>query len=469
MRAELEVFQLIGMGLSRSEIAAQLHISNKTVETHRLPDQRRSWKSRPRPARGAQQSSTSATSRRASRRGRTRSRLRRSPRRPQIPDWNMMSSPALSLIFCDHDEQIDDKYLPGRAAQAGTRKSRSVVIAGGERRSALRTPGCASTGASIRTSSSRAGAFVAIEGCQILNHSCVDGAPASRLAFGSAHCLRLNRIEARRPPTLLVELSALLWKDGLHGAALSSSGSCSPSSPGRETFELISVHSRDTFRSRVRPGAAALDRFAGRRQVGADSRGSGGFEAVGPIESILIIEDDPDFFLEPARSARAFQLPRDRHRPHAQARRSRRRRCRPARSGRSGHRLERCARQRRRHDSLAPAPTTRTGVVYLTGRSDEETHRRIRRRESRTLAEALPGRAASSRRQARAGSAPQRTAGARHRARSYAASAHESLQHLLAELHDQVGQPLVESASSAACSRSAPSRSPPPSSASKSW
>ena len=33
---ELEVFRLIGMGLSTIEIAAQLHISNKTVETHRL-------------------------------------------------------------------------------------------------------------------------------------------------------------------------------------------------------------------------------------------------------------------------------------------------------------------------------------------------------------------------------------------------------------------------------------------------
>jgi DNA-binding NarL/FixJ family response regulator len=33
---ELEVFRLIGMGLSTTEIAKQLHISNKTVETHRL-------------------------------------------------------------------------------------------------------------------------------------------------------------------------------------------------------------------------------------------------------------------------------------------------------------------------------------------------------------------------------------------------------------------------------------------------
>src|SRR5690625_8000883 len=52
---ELEVFELTGKGLSTREIALKLHISIKTVESHRRSEERRvgkEWRSRWSPCRG---------------------------------------------------------------------------------------------------------------------------------------------------------------------------------------------------------------------------------------------------------------------------------------------------------------------------------------------------------------------------------------------------------------------------------
>jgi signal transduction histidine kinase len=348
----------------------------------------------------------------------------------------MMSSPALSLIFCDHDEQIDDKF--SQVVQLKLAQGKPVVvIAGGERRRTL--------DARLRSAGfdpdelEQSGRLRSFEGCQILNHSCVDGRP-DRARLREALAPALNRIESSTAPTLLVELSALLWKDGLHGAALELGGLLAELAR-TEAFELISVHSRDTFRSEYgqAPPLAVDSRVD---DSGPDSRGSGRFEAVSPIESILIVEDDPDFSsslrallehfgyrvigiahsAEQALEAASFDPPdlviMD--------------------IGLSGA-LDGVDVMTLWRQRQPPGPA----VVYLTGRSDEETLRRIRRTENHGLLlkpcqgaqlQAAVKLALDRRR------SEQRALGIE---RSYAASAHESLQHLLAELHDQVGQPLV--------------------------
>ncbi len=347
----------------------------------------------------------------------------------------MTSSPALSLILCDREEQIDDQFFQTVQLKFGLGKP-VVVIAGTERRRALYLR-LQHAGMEV-DELERSRRLLGFEASEILNRCCVDGTP-ERARLREALAPALNRGENASPPTLLVELSALLLGNGRHAAAVELGGLLAELAR-EEAFELISVHSRETFRDAFAPPPALVDTKLD--ELGPDSRGSGRFEAASPVESILIVEDDPDF----SASLRAL-LEHFGYRVIGVA-------------SSAEQALEAAALDPpdlvildiglsgaldgvdvmtlwRKRQPQGPA------VVYLTGRSDESTLRRIRRTENHGFLlkpcqgaqlQAVVKLALDRRRR------EQRALGI---ARSYATSAHDSLQHLLADLHDQVGQPLV--------------------------
>jgi signal transduction histidine kinase len=347
----------------------------------------------------------------------------------------MTISPALSLILCDRDEQIDDKFYQIVQLKLAHEKP-VVVIAGTERRRSLHV-NLRNAGVEI-DELERSGRLRRFDACEILNHCCVGGTP-DRARLREALAPALDRVEDSSAPTLLVELSALLWKNGLRGAAVELGGLLAELARA-ETFELISVHSRDTFSNEWDRPSPTLD--VKLDEIGPDSRGSGRLEAANPVESILIVEDDPDF----SSSLRAL-LEHFGYRVIGVA-------------YSAEQALEAAAMDPpdlvildiglsgaldgvdvmtlwRKRQPAGPA------VVYLTGRSDEATLRRIRSTENHGFLlkpcqgaqlQAVVKLALDRRRR------EQRALGI---ARSYATSAHDSLQHLLADLHDQVGQPLI--------------------------
>jgi signal transduction histidine kinase len=347
----------------------------------------------------------------------------------------MTSSPALSLILCDRDEQIDDKF--SQIVQLKLAHGKPVVVIAGNARRRVLEASLKNAGVEV-DELERSGKLRGLEACEILNHCCVDGTP-DRAKLREALAPALSRVESSSPPTLLVELSALLWKNGLRGAAVELGGLLAELARA-EAFELISVHSRDTFGNELDQPSAKLDTRLD--DIGPDSRGSGRFEATNPVESILIVEDDPDF----SSSLRAL-LEHFGYRVIGVAHSAEQALDAAAIDppdlvildiGLSGalDGVDVMTLWRKRQP---PGPA----VVYLTGRSDESTLRRIRSTENHGFLlkpcqgaqlQAVVKLALDRRR---------REQNALGIARSYATSAHDSLQHLLADLHDQVGQPLV--------------------------
>ncbi len=274
------------MGLSTIEIAAQLHISNKTVETHRLriKEKLEVETATQLVVLAVQYFGDSRASRRA-----TSTRSRRSLRRPENLRLEHDEQPRSFADLLRSRRADRRQVLPGRAAQAGERKTRS-----GDRREraaarARRKPGRRG----VRSQRARANRTPAkLRGLSDLE-SLLRGRAARSRPAPAKRWRRRSIASSAAPPTLLVELSALLWKNGLHCAALE----LRRSARRARARGGLRAHLRPFARylsQRVRsappppppppPPPLALDSRLD--DGGPDSRGSGRFEAASPVESI---------------------------------------------------------------------------------------------------------------------------------------------------------------------------------------
>ncbi len=383
-----------------------------------------------------------------------------------------MTAHQHAVLFYEHSTHVDVRLkqhvLGGLRAGGG-----ALIVATEARRAklcdALRDEDMA------KSELEASGRLTLLDAAETLSKIMVAGAPDEKRFQSTLAPIIARATTASRKLVAFGEMVAILWRKGMGGAALKLEAlwgeltqvhgidllcaycvrDFDSEEDGQALAKICAIHSRvvpaesyipenDAERMasvvRLQHRAVALETALKEKRALAEAAGD--VERTGHGESLLIVEDDPALALElqevlSESGYRVTGVANDKEQALALAANTR-----PdlvlmdVGLGRSTDGIDTVVQLRA---ELSPGPA----VVYLTGRADDATLRRVRATDNQGyLLKPFTTRQVQT---------AIKLALERHRReqlvlvmeRSYAASAHRSTERLLADLHDQVGQPLI--------------------------